>query len=237
MSKLSIIIPVFNERATLPAVLDRVAALAVSAEILVIDNVSTDGTREWLLEQTARPGLQVILQEVNRGKGHSVRRGIAAARGEWLVIQDADLEYRPEELLDLLAVAEAGHDAVFGSRLLRDPPPVPWHHALGRDFLNLVFRLLYRARVTDVATCYKLIRTTVAQGLRLTSLGFDLDYELACRLRRAGVEIVEVPITYLPRTIAEGKKLRWTDGFRALRAVLRYRCDGSSGGVGSGLGG
>ncbi len=221
--KLSIIIPVYNEIGTLAEVLARVAALDVEKELIVVDNVSTDGTREYVQSLASQPGYRVILQTVNLGKGNSVRTGIAAATGEYLVVQDADLEYEPEEILDLLKVAEAGADAVFGSRLLQDPPPVPWHHALGRDLLNLLFRLLYGAKITDVATCYKLLRTTVAQGLRLESLGFDLDYEIACRLRRAGVPIVEVPISYHPRTIAEGKKLRWTDGIQALRALLRFR--------------
>lgn len=221
--KLSIIIPVYNERDTLPRILERVRALPVDKELIVVDNVSTDGTRELVAALDGEPGVQVVLQQVNRGKGHSVRRGIALASGEWVIIQDADEEYQPEEILDLLALAEQGHDAVFGSRLLRDPPAVPWHHALGRDFLNLVFRLLYGARVTDVATCYKLMRTAVAQRLVLISDGFDLDYEIACRLRRAGVGIIELPVTYRPRTLAEGKKLRWTDGVRALGALLRFR--------------
>lgn len=225
MAKLTIIIPVYNEAETFPVLFERVRALPVDKEILVIDNVSTDGTREQVAALADQPGVRVVLQEANLGKGNSVRTGIGLAQGEYLVIQDADLEYEPTEILDLLALAEAGHDAVFGSRLLRNPPPVPFHHALGRDLLNLVFRLLYRARVTDVATCYKLLRTRIAQALPLTSLGFDLDYEIACRLRRRGVEIVELPITYRPRTIAEGKKLRWTDGLRALWTLLRFRFD------------
>lgn len=222
---LSIIIPVYNERETLPRVLERVRSLPLEKELIVVDNVSTDGTRELVAALDGEPGVRVVLQEVNRGKGHSVRRGIALARGDWLIIQDADEEYRPEEIVDLMALAREGSAAVFGSRLLRDPPPVPWHHAAGRDFLNLVFRWLYRARVTDVATCYKLLRTDLAQRLVLGSDGFDLDYEIACKLRRAGVTIVELPVTYQPRTPAQGKKLRWTDGLRALRALLRYRFD------------
>lgn len=221
--KLSIVIPVYNEIGTLAEVLARVEALDVAKELIVVDNVSTDGTREYLQTLADQPGYQVILQAVNLGKGNSVRTGLAAATGEFVVVQDADLEYEPEEILDLLRVAEEGHNAVFGSRLLKDPPAVPWHHALGRDALNLLFRILYGERITDVATCYKLIRTSVAQSLPLKSLGFDLDYEIACRLRRAGVRIVEIPISYHPRTIAEGKKLRWTDGILALKALVKFR--------------
>ncbi|MBI2297464.1 MAG: glycosyltransferase family 2 protein [Armatimonadetes bacterium] len=225
MPKLSILIPVYNEVQTFPVLLERVVALDVEKEVIVVDNVSTDGTRELVAALDGRPGIRVVLQEVNLGKGNSVRTGIGLAAGEYVVVQDADLEYEPAEILDLLARAEAGADAVFGSRLLGRKPDVPWHHALGRDALNLLFRVLYGARLTDVATCYKLLRTELAQSLTLKSVGFDLDYEIACRLRRAGVTIVELPITYRPRTIAEGKKLRWTDGMRALKALLRFRFD------------
>ncbi len=223
MTKLSIIVPVYNEMETLPQVIDRLVALDVASEIIVVDNVSTDGTREWVRGLAGRPGFQVVLQEVNLGKGNSVRTGLALATGEYVVAQDADLEYDPEEILDLLAVAETGHDAVFGSRLLGHRPEVPWHHGLGRDALNWLFGVLYGSRLTDIATCYKLMRTTVAQSLTLVSVGFDLDYEIPCRLCRAGVPIVERPISYHPRTIEEGKKLRWTDGMRALKAILRFR--------------
>jgi hypothetical protein len=161
-----------------------------------------------------------------------VRVGLALARGEWVVVQDADLEYRPSDIVELLAVAEReGCDAVLGSRLLGRKPAVPWHHALGRDLLNLLFRLLYGARLTDVATCYKLLRTSLAQQLCLESVGFDLDYELPCKLRRAGVRLVEAPVWYEPRTIAAGKKLRWTDGLVALRALLRPRFRREPGGL------
>ncbi len=222
--KLTIIIPVYNEAATFPVLLDEVRALEVDKEIIVIDNVSTDGTRELVAALDGQPGLVSVLQPANHGKGSSVRVGLALARGEWVVIQDADLEYQPADILHLLSEAEAqGLDAVFGSRLLAERPKVPWHHALGRDALNLLFGLLYRAKMTDVATCYKLMRRAVAQELVLDSLGFDLDYEIPCRLRRLGVTIAEVPVSYDPRTLETGKKLRWTDGLVALRAILRYR--------------
>ena len=223
MSELTIIIPVYNEITTLPEIVERVAALPIDKDVIVVDNVSTDGTREWVQTLVGRPGIEVVLQAQNRGKGHSVRTGLARATGRYVVCQDADLEYDPEDLPRLLAAAGGRDLAVFGSRLLLDAPPVPWHHALGRDLLNLLFRVLYGGVLTDVATCYKLIPTAVAQSLTLRSNGFDLDYEIVCRLRRAHVAIVEIPVTYRPRTIDEGKKLRWTDGLRALQALLRYR--------------
>jgi len=223
VTKLTVIIPVYNEIETFPIILERIRSLPVDKEIVVVDNVSTDGTRELVAALDGEDGVQVILQQVNRGKGDSVRKGIAAARGEYLVIQDADLEYEPVEILDLLSRAESGADAVFGSRLLGTRPRVPLHHALGRDLLNGLFNVLYGSRITDVATCYKLIRTEVAQSLVLRSVGFDLDYEIACRLRQAGVAIVELPVSYRPRTLEEGKKLRWTDGLRAMLALVRFR--------------
>jgi glycosyltransferase involved in cell wall biosynthesis len=194
----------------------------IDKEIIVVDNCSTDGTRE-LLEQLSGERLEVVLQPRNFGKGTSVRTGMARARGEYLIVQDADLEYNPQEIRALMEVAEAGAPVVFGSRLLGEKPVVPFSHALGRDFLNLLFRLLYGARLTDVATCYKLIRTDIAQRLPLRSTGFDLDYELPAKLRKAGYPIVEVSVSYRPRTFAEGKKLRWTVGFKALGVLLKYR--------------
>jgi glycosyltransferase involved in cell wall biosynthesis len=221
-AKLTVIIPVYNERQTFPTLLARVQAVDIDKEILVVDNCSTDGTRE-LLQQLSGERLEVVLQPRNFGKGMSVRTGIKRARGEYLIVQDADLEYNPEEIRSLLERAEAGAPVVFGSRLLGGKPVVPLSHALGRDFLNLLFRVLYGARITDVATCYKLMRTDIAQSLTLRSTGFDLDYELPAKLCKAGYPIVEVPVSYRPRTLAEGKKLRWTVGFRALWVLLKYR--------------
>ena len=219
--KLTIVIPVYNEIDTLPAVLDEVRSLRIDKEIIVVDNVSTDGTREFVESLAGEPGVSPVLQKVNYGKGSSVRLGLALARGEYVVVQDADLEYDPHDIITLLAIADSERrDAVFGSRLMTGQVKVPWHHALGRDALSLLFGLLYCCRLTDVATCYKLMRTDVAQSLLLRTLGFDLDYELPAQLRRRGVDIVEAPIAYHPRTIEQGKKLRWTDGIAALRAIV-----------------
>ncbi|MFQ6131063.1 MAG: glycosyltransferase family 2 protein [Armatimonadota bacterium] len=222
--KLTIVIPVYNERETLPEILSRVRALAVDKEIIVIDNCSTDGTRDYL-ESLELPDVRVVLQPANYEKGTSVRKGIELARGEYTVIQDADLEYDPEELLELLRVAEEeGAEAVFGSRFL-DPEQargalIP---RFGRNRLNDLFRVLYWSGLSDIATCYKLARTEVLRGLHLRSSGFDLDYEIAAKLAKAGVTIREVPITYRPRTAAQGKKLVWTDGLRAGWALLKFR--------------
>jgi glycosyltransferase involved in cell wall biosynthesis len=221
--KLTVVIPVYNERGTVMTVLEKVKSLPVSKEIIVIDNLSTDGTRE-LLETVSDPEIQVVLQSKNLGKGTSVKLGFAMAKGEWVIIQDADLEYEPSDILRLLEHAEkAGEVAVFGSRLLTGNPQGMLAFYIGRVVLNLIFRLLFGARTTDVATCYKLVRSDIAKRLRLRCSGFDLDFELASALRRLGYNIVEVPITYRPRTIAEGKKIRPMDGIKAIATMLRVR--------------
>jgi glycosyltransferase involved in cell wall biosynthesis len=221
--KLTVVIPVYNERGTVMTVLEKVKALPVSKEIIVIDNLSTDGTRE-LLETVSDPEIRVVLQSKNLGKGTSVKLGFAMAKGEWVIIQDADLEYEPSDILRLLEHAEkAGEVAVFGSRLLTGNPQGMLAFYIGRVVLNLIFRLLFGARTTDVATCYKLVRSDIAKRLRLRCSGFDLDFELASALRRLGYNIAEVPITYRPRTIAEGKKIRPMDGIKAIATMLRVR--------------
>lgn len=221
--KLTLIVPVYNERNTILKVLEKVKALPIKKEIIVIDNLSTDGTRE-LLAKVDDPEIRVVLQSKNLGKGTSVKLGFAMAKGEWVIIQDADLEYEPGDILRLLDHAErTGSDVVFGSRLLTGNPQGMLAFYIGRVVLNLIFRLLFKARTTDVATCYKLVRSDIAKRLRLRCSGFDLDFELAAALRRLGYEIAEVPISYRPRTIAEGKKIRATDGIKAIATMLRVR--------------
>ncbi len=221
--KLTVVIPVYNERGTVMTVLEKVKSLPVSKEIIVIDNLSTDGTRE-LLETISDPEIRVVLQSKNLGKGTSVKLGFAMAKGEWVIIQDADLEYEPSDILRLLEHAEkTGEVAVFGSRLLTGNPQGMLAFYIGRVVLNLIFRLLFGARTTDVATCYKLVRSDISKRLRLRCSGFDLDFELASALRRLGYNIAEVPITYRPRTIAEGKKIRPMDGIKAIATMLRVR--------------
>jgi len=221
--KLTVVIPVYNERGTVMTVLEKVKALPISKEIIVIDNLSTDGTRE-LLETVSDKEIRVVLQSKNLGKGTSVKLGFAMAKGEWVIIQDADLEYEPSDILRLLEHAEkTGEVAVFGSRLLTGNPQGMLAFYIGRVVLNLIFRLLFGAKTTDVATCYKLVRSDIAKRLRLRCSGFDLDFELASALRRLGYNIAEVPITYRPRTIAEGKKIRPMDGVKAIATMLRVR--------------
>lgn len=239
---LSVLMPVYNESATLEEILRRVQAVAVEKEIIVVDNCSTDGSRElmqqWLAfgeagEAGSESSLRVIFQEENRGKGSSVRRALDEACGEWVIIQDADLEYDPQDFLKLLEAAkDQGYDAVFGTRLLpgtdarQGMPKTSFY--FGRLGLAWLFKVLFKTALSDVATCYKLMKRSVAQQLQLESNGFDLDFEIAAKLARkadnANWKLGEVPISYQPRTELEGKKIHAVrDGWRAVRALLRYR--------------
>jgi len=229
--KLSVVMPVYNERATLLEILERVRAVDIDKEIIIVDNCSTDGTRE-MVEAIDLPEVRTILQDRNRRKGNSVKKGIAAAQGEYTIIQDADLEYDPRDYPMLLAEAEHPEVlAVLGSRVLgaalRGETLPSTSFALGRDVLNDYFNMLFDARLTDIATCYKLAPTVFLQSLPLVSDGFDLDFELPARFvleaRSRGMEVRELPIRYYPRTTEEGKKIRWTDGLASLAAITRFR--------------
>lgn len=226
--KLSVIICVYNERETIQAVLERVRAVDLGPgwekEIIVVDNFSTDGTREFLQELTP-PDVRVILHPRNLGKGTSVRTGLAHCTGDYAIIQDADLEYDPVEYpLFLARIGDTDPAAVYGSRTLGGRAVYRYvANYLGVRLLTWLTNFLYRACLTDVATGAKMIRVDVARSLRLTGTGFDLDFELTDKILRAGHSIVEVPITYRPRTVAEGKKIRPWDGLRALWVILRDR--------------
>jgi len=222
--KLSVIVPCFNERSTILTLLERVKAVGIDKEILVIDNCSTDGTRE-LLQALDDPAVCVLLQSENRGKGSSVRWGFAEARGEFVIIQDADLEYDPADYLKLLPVIEASEQTVvYGTRLAKRPEKIDRTSLhLGRIGLTKLFNWLYGANISDVATCYKLMPTRVAQAMTLRARGFDFDFEISAKLRRAEYAIAEVPISYHPRSAHEGKKLRIRDGWTAVWALLKYR--------------
>ena len=226
--KLSIIICVYNEIDTFSTVLESVRAVDLGPgwekEIIVVDNFSTDGTRELLQELDLSDG-QIIFHPRNLGKGTSVRTGIAHCTGDYAIIQDADLEYDPAEFPVFLAqIGEQRPAAIYGSRTMGGHAVYEYaaNYIAVRAF-SWMTNLLYGARLTDVATGSKMVRCDVLKSLILTSAGFDLDFELTDKILRAGHEIVEVPVTYRPRTIAEGKKIRPWDGLGALRVIIRDR--------------
>jgi len=224
--KLSAIIPAYNEAATLEKIIKRVAAVAgpdLELEIIVVDDASTDGTRE-LLERLPLPGLKVLRHEANQGKGAAIRTGLAAATGQVVIIQDADLEYDPEDYrLILEPMRSSGAPVVYGSRILGGNPHSYLRYYYGGRLLTLVFRILYGTRLTDLNTCYKAFRREVLAATPLLGDGFEFCTEVTARLVKRGVPIVEVPIAYHPRSLEQGKKIRWTDGVRAIATMLRLR--------------
>lgn len=223
---LSVIIPVFNERGTVAELLKRVALVPLRKEIIVVDDGSTDGTREILRGCEGQPGLRVLYHEQNGGKGRAIRTGLAVATGDVTVIQDADLEYDPHDFVALLKpFQEDGAQAVFGSRRLRKENKQyagPVYYA-GGIFLSWVTRVLYGIRITDEPTCYKMVDTRLLRSLNLTSERFEFCPEVTAKLARRGVPIIELPIKYMPRHKDEGKKIGWRDAVEAVWTLLRFR--------------
>lgn len=220
--KLSVMIPVYNEKNTVLTILERVKKINIPKEIIVIDNCSTDGTRELL--QKAQGIDRLILQPQNMGKGTSLRTAIPHLRGTFAIIQDGDLEYDPESFYELLAAAEQNvSDAVYGSRVLGGKNTKYATYYLGVKVLTVMINLLFGAKLTDSATTYKLVRTDVLKKLKLRCASFDLDFELTAKLCKHTRGIIERPIPYSPRTFAEGKKIRASDGFIAMWVILKAR--------------
>jgi glycosyltransferase involved in cell wall biosynthesis len=220
--QLSIIVPVYNEEATLPAIMQAIADACKDAQVIYVDDGSRDGSLT-LLHARKRPQ-DVVLSKQNGGKGSAIRLGLAHASAEYTVIQDADLEYDPKEIELLLKTAQAhGNCAVFGSRFLRKNPNIYKRFLLGNKFMTGCLNVLFHAHLTDSYTCYKLLPTSTFQALALVSNGFELEAEIAGKALKSGMEIIEVPISYRPRSIAEGKKIGWRDVLRGLRMMLHVR--------------
>jgi glycosyltransferase involved in cell wall biosynthesis len=223
---LSILVPVYNEEATVGAVVDRLLAidLPVAREILVINDGSTDGTRRVLDALPSRDQLRIVHAAANGGKGLAIRTGFDQARGTIVAIQDADLELDPAELAVLVQPILAGETAVvYGSRFLRGTVRAPWLTVAANRFLTRLTNVLYGSQLTDMETCYKVMRTEVARALRLEANRFDIEPEITAKLLRAGHGIVELPVRFEPRSRAQGKKIGWRDGVRAIFVLARHR--------------
>ncbi len=219
---LTVVIAAYNERQTIMQVIDRVMAVPISKEIIVVDNCSTDGTRELL--STLDGAARVIYQPQNMGKGTSIRTAIPLARGEYFIIQDADLEYEPEQFPRLLAYArEHDLDALYGSRVLGGKNTKYRRYYVGVQALTWLTNIVYGSQLTDVATACKMFRTSRLHRLNLRGAGFDLDSELTNKVCRHGWKIAELPVPYHPRTFDEGKKIRSADGLKAAYVILRDR--------------
>lgn len=220
--KLSIIVPVFNEQATIGSVLDQLGSLSFEKEIIIIDDGSTDESRTVIQGHT----LELIAEHLptNGGKGAAVRRGLELATGEIIVVQDADLELSPAIIEQLAMPIRAGDaDAVFGSRFLAPSPNVPLARRIANHVLTAITNLLYRTRLSDMETAHKAVRKDVLDRLDLESERFEIEVEVTAKLARSGARIHEIPSPYRPRRRDEGKKIGWRDGVVALRTLVKYR--------------
>ena len=226
--KVSIVIPCYNEKPTIEKIVEAVRSAAISSrEIIIVDDLSQDGTRAVLEEKVSQMVDRIIYHQVNRGKGAALRSGFAAATGEIILVQDADLEYSPEDypaLLEPLMSDKA--DVVFGSRFMGGRPHrvLFFWHMVGNKFLTLLSNMFTNLNLTDMQTGYKAFKAPLIKSIQLEEDSFSVEPEIVAKVAKLGCRIFEVGISYYGRTYEEGKKIGWRDGFRALHAIIKYSC-------------
>ena len=221
---LSVVMPAYNERHTIEEIIRRVLAVPIRIELIVVDDGSTDGTRELLQDLQRELGFTVLLQPANVGKGAALRAGFAKLTGDIVVIQDADLEYSPEEypsLIELICSGDA--DVVYGSRFLGRHRVFLFTHYAGNRALTLLTNVLYNTMLTDMETCFKAMRVEVLRSMTLRSDRFGIEPELTAKIFKRGYRVYEIPITYNGRGYEDGKKITWVDGIEAVWTLLKYR--------------
>jgi glycosyltransferase involved in cell wall biosynthesis len=220
----SVVMPAYNEIDTIEEIIRRVLAVPLRVELIVVDDGSTDGTRDVLRRLQREHGFKVLLQEKNGGKGSALRAGFAQVTGDIVIIQDADLEYSPEEYPSLIELICAGRaDVVYGSRFLGRHRVFLFTHYLGNKLLTFLTNILYNTILTDMETCFKVMRVEVLRSFVLRSNGFGIEPEITAKIFKRRYRVYEIPITYDGRGYDEGKKITWRDGFVALGVLLKYR--------------
>jgi glycosyltransferase involved in cell wall biosynthesis len=223
--KLSVIIPVYNEKQTILKIVEKVKRVPLEKEIIIVDDGSNDGTTELLKNmKDAEVNIKIILKKKNEGKGSAIREGLKHISGDIIVIQDADLEYNPNDWIKMLEVMkEKNADIIYGSRVLGKGEKSSLFFYLGGRILSLLSNLLYRAEITDEPTCYKMFKKSVIESINLKCKGFEFCPEFTAKVKKKGYKIYEVPISYKPRSVKEGKKIRLKDGIIAIWTLIKYK--------------
>ena len=221
--KLSVIIPVYNEKNTIEQILEKVLAVPLEKEVILVDDFSKDGSRQ-ILKNINKSGVVTVFHEMNKGKGAAIRTGLQYVSGDVVIIQDADLEYDPNEYIKLIEPIQSGKaDVVYGSRFSGKTEKMSFAHLVGNKALTITTNILYGTKLTDMETCYKMVKAPIFKSLKLRANRFDFEPEITAKLLKSGKRIIELPISYEGRHWTEGKKITWRDGITALWSLIKYR--------------
>ncbi|MGD2279014.1 MAG: glycosyltransferase family 2 protein [Candidatus Omnitrophota bacterium] len=229
--KISVLMPIYNEKNTIMDVLKLVKGIHIDKEIILVDDCSTDGTRELLRSQIGNENdiVKVFYHDKNRGKGAAIRTALSHARGDYVIVQDADLEYSPQDIVQMTKSAEEKNaGAVYGSRFLETWRTTSFPHFLVNKFLTVLTNVLFGGKLTDMETCYKMVRTDVIRSLDIRAERFEFEPEVTAKLLKKGISISEIPVSYWGRGYDEGKKIGWRDGVEAVCTLLKLRFSGRS---------